>query len=792
MINLFGLAVGIACCILVLLHVKDELSYDQFLGNEDQLYRVTIDAKLGEQEINAPLSPAPMAEALISLFPEVEAAARIFRSSFVGAEGVNVTRDEKRFIEERFFYVDSTLFDVMSYRFIAGDKDAALSAPNSIVLTERMATKYFGTEDPINKTLRIDNQADYRVTAIVQDVPDQAHWHFDFLASLSTLPISKDTRWVSNPFSTYLLLKPGQDVNVLETKLQRLVDEHIAEQFQSILGLSVEQFVGSGGRYNFALQRVADVHLHSQLDYEFEANGNIKYVYIFSIIAFLILMIACFNFMNLSTARSANRAKEVGIRKALGSFRKQLIGQFLFESIILCVLALGIGLMLVKLSLPAFNTLLGKNIAVAYLSGFFLPVVIGFVLLLGLLAGSYPAFFLTSFNTISVIKGKRGTGSRNSRLRSTLVVFQFAISIVLMIGTAIVYQQVDFIQSKGLGFDKDHVVIVERGAALGSNRETFKHELMKSQGVIAAAGLDNLPGSILNDDTFRPVGSPPDQLQVTWVVLGDYDIIKALNIAVIEGRDFTREAPRDSSVLIVNKAAAKQLRFENAVGEQVTSPFANPNQPDRIYDIVGVMGDVHFESLHQEIKPLVIELASDSNPLSYLAIKIRPDQMAETIADIEDAWQAFVPGEPFEYAFLDQRIGSLYQADRQTGQMVGIFSGLAIMIACLGLFGLAAFIAESRVKEVGIRKVLGASVSGIVRLFTQDFLKLVVFAFLLAAPIAFLVMRSWLEAFAYRIDISWMLFVMVGGIAVLIAFATVCYQSMRAALINPVDALRAE
>ena len=791
-INLVGLAVGLACCILVLLHVTDELSYDKFLSTSDRLYRVTIDAQLGEQEIEAPLSPAPMAAALAAELPEVEAAARVFRSTFVGAEGVRVSRETSQFLEQRFYYVDSTFFQVMPFRVISGSLNGALDQPNSIVLTQTMANKYFGHNNPINQTLRINNEADYLVTAVVENVPSQSHWHFDFLASLSTLPISQNTQWVSNPFTTYVLLKPDADLTSLQSKIQAMVDANVGEQFQAIFGLSIEQFVSSGGRYNFGLQPVTEVHLYSQLDYEFEPNSSITYVYIFSIVALLILIIACFNFMNLSTARSANRAKEVGVRKALGSFRKQLVLQFLIESVLLCALALVAAIMLVKLALPTFNSLLGKSIQMAFFDGGFLLSAIGFVLLLGILAGSYPAFFLTSFNTISVLKGTSRTGTRKSRLRSSLVVLQFAISITLMLGTAVVYQQVDFIQDKRLGFDKDYVMVIERGSAIGSQREVFKQELKQHPGVLAAAGLENLPGSTLGDDTFRPVGSAADEVYVTWVVYGDHDVIETMGMEVTAGRDFSRDAPRDSSVLILNQAAVQQMGIENPVGQQVSSPFASPNQPDRIYNIVGTLADVHFESLHQEIRPLAIELAPEGNPLSYLIVRVDPTQIQEAIAHAEATWTAFVPGESFEYSFLDQHLDALYKADRRTGQLVGLFAGLAIFVACLGLFGLSAFMAESRIKEVGIRKVLGASAAGIVGLFSKDFLKLIIIAFALAAPIAFVVVQSWLEAFAYRVEFSWSLYVLVGCLVILIAFVTVGFQCLKAALTNPVKALRYE
>ena len=787
-INIAGLSIGLACCILIMLFVRDELSYDRFFDDSDRIYRVAIDGRIGEQEILAPVSPAPLIAAFEESFPEVEVAARIFRSEFHGAEGVLVGYGDHRFIEKRLYYVDSTFFDVFSYTLKSGNPTTALSAPNSIVLTETTARKYFGTVEAVGQVVRIDNQFDYRVTGVVEDPPAQTHWKFDVLASLVSLPISNSTRWLGNPFSTYFLLREGHNAADLEVKLGEYVDRIVGPQLLEVFGMSMEQFSASGGRYRYYTQPLTDIHLESGLEYELGVNSDIRYVYTFIAVAFLILSIACFNFVNLSTARSARRAREVGIRKVLGSGRRQLTIQFLGEALVLCSMSMVLALSLVQGILPGFNELVGKSISVPYSQGYFLPLIAGFTLVVSLLAGVYPAIFLTSFKITHVLKGKMLTGGTSNRFRSSLVVLQFAITIALMIGTAVVFQQIGYTQTKRLGFDKEHVVVLDRGMALGQQRDAFKQELLAMPGVVSASSVDNLPGSTMGDDSFRAVDAPADQLKLTWMLYADDDVIETMGMNIVDGRDFTQG---DSAVLILNRTAVEMFGWDNPVGKQIASPFAGANMPDRIYDVVGVVEDFHFESLHEEIRPLAIELASGYVP-EFLVVRVGPEDVAATLEAIETSWQEFVPREPFSYSFLDNNLETLYRTDRQTGRLIGIFAALAMLIACLGLFGLAAFMAEKRVKEVGIRKVMGASTAGIVGLFAKEFVWLVSIAFFIAAPMAYFAVNRWLESFAYRIDINASIFVATGALAMLIAFLTVSYQSMRAAQSNPVEALRRE
>ena len=785
-INVAGLAVGLACCLLILLFVRDELSYDRHHEKADQIYRITLEALLGEQEINGPIAPAPMAQALVNDYPEVVQATRLF--TFSGETFVRY--EDKRFVEERFFFGDSTVFEVFTFPLLRGDPETALVEPNTVVLTESTARKYFGAEDPMGQTIRIDEENDYEVTGVMADVPENSHFHFDFLGSLGTLDRSRSPVWVSNNFRTYFILAEGQSAEALEAKFPAMVEKYAGPQVEEILGITIEQFFASGGRFEFHLQALTDIHLHSQLNYEIEPNGDITYVYAFSIIAFLILLIACINFMNLATARSAGRAKEVGVRKVLGSNRRQLTLQFLMESMLLSVIALGVALVLAVVLLPVFNTLSGKALQINYGDGAVLAGLVGLAVLVGLLAGSYPAFFLASFRIVNVLKGKGQAGLKSSRLRSGLVVFQFVISIALMIGTAMVYRQVDYVQNKHLGFEKEHVIVLERFDALGPQQEAFKEQIRQHPNVVAVAGANTLPGRTFGDTSFFPEGSPPDQLRNIRLLFSDFDLFETLNLELVDGRFFSHDFSTDSTAIILNEAAVKEfgLTVSEAVGKRLVSPGFS-DEEEQYIPIIGVMKDFHFQSLHDAIRPLGMFIGRN---LSYLAVRIRPDDIPGTLAWLETEWQAFAPEQPFTYSFLDSDVDALYQEDQRQGSLFGTFALLAIVIACLGLFGLAAFTAEQRTKEIGVRKVLGASVPGIIVLLSKEFTKLVVVAFVVAAPVAYLVIDRWLQGFAFRVDISWWIFLMAGLAALVIAWLTVSYQSIRAALTNPVEALRYE
>lgn len=784
-INVSGLAVGLACCLIIFLFVRHEFSYDRHHEKAERIYRIGFDARIGDASFHAAVSPTLMAETLLRDFPEVEQTTRLF--AFSG--NVSVRHEDRRFVEKGFLFADSTIFDVFTFPFVQGDSRKALTEPYTVVLTEATAEKYFGAGDPVGQTLAI-NDDDYRVTGVIEGVPDASHFHFDMLGSMeSNQGGLSNTTWVSNNFYTYLVLPPGYDAQVFEDKLSELVENYVGPVAQEIFGASYEEFMAASG-FRYFIQPLTDIHLHSDLDYEIEPNGNIAYVYALVAIAVLILLIACINFMNLATARSAGRAREVGIRKSLGSERGQLIRQFLFEAICMSTLALVLALALVQFVLPLFNHLADTSLNNAFLSEpFLLIVLLVLALIVGVLAGSYPAFFLSSFRPAQVLKGKVQQGASGTLLRNGLVVFQFAISIALMVCTGVVFNQIRYVQDKNLGFDEERVVVLERAGVLGEQNDAFRQQLLLLPAVEQVSFAAHLPGRLVGDNAYHREGASTEELESLRAMFADHDFVETLGMRLVAGRSFSRDRAADSAAVILNQAAVQRLGWtEDPVGKVITQPALTGEEPD-YYTVIGVVENFHFESLHEQIDPVIIHL---SDFIRYATVRIAPGDLPNTLASIEQTWNAFIPEAPFEYAFLDQDFDAMYAADRQTGRLFTAFALLAIFIACLGLFGLASYLIQQRTKEVGVRKVLGATVPGIVGLLSKDFARLVLVANLIAWPMAYFAMRAWLANFAYHVEMGVGLFVLAAGMALAIALLTVSYQSIRAATADPVKSLRYE
>ncbi len=790
LINLVGLAAGLACCLLIVLFVLDELSYDRFHDQADRIYRIYFSSsRASGTEMQAPLTPAAMTAALVEEFPEVEAATRI-----LGFRGQRTVRYEDRsFVEEGIYYVDSTFFDVFSFPVRRGRPQAAFAAPNRVALTEQAARKYFGDEDPINKTLVFSDTAFYQVVGIVADAPPNSHFQFDFLVSMPSLwshPAFRDDDWISDNFYAYLLLRQGADPAALEAKLLDLVARRAGAQMQEFLGYSFDDFLAQS-RLTYFLQPLLDIHLRSHLQYELWPNGDVAYVYLFTAIAVFILLIACINFMNLATARSAGRALEVGVRKALGAQRAQLVRQFLSESMLLAFGAMLLAVVLAAALLPVFNALAHKALTVAVL---FRPSVLlamlGLVLGVGLLAGGYPAFFLSRFQPVTALKGAAQTGLQRSWLRNGLVIFQFAISIGLIVGTAVVFNQLHYARTKHLGFDCEHVVVIRRVHELGAAVEPFKQALLDDPRVVRAARAHATPGGTFGYQSFLPEGWDDNKTAHMTPLFTDHDLVETLRLEVVDGRDFSRSLSTDSSAFLINEAAVRMLGWETPVGKRLTMPGATGQEDTRTGEVIGVVADFHYASLHDEIAPMALLIYP--RPLPALAVRLQPDDLPRTLAFLEATWRRFQPGKPFQYTFLDDDFDALYRADERLAQIFTAFALFAVLIACLGLFGLASFTAAQRRKEIGVRKVMGATVSQIVLLLSKDFTKLVLAAFVLAAPPAYFAMRRWLDAFAYRVDLSWLIFLLAGLLALLVALLTVSYQSVKAALADPVESLRYE
>lgn len=786
-INIFGLSIGIACCVLISLFVLDELSYDRYHEKADRIYRVKVQGIVGTNEFNGAETCVPLADALVREFPEVTTAARLYRGGFPV-----VRYGDKVFSEERFYWADNTVFDVFTIPFIKGDPKTALSKPNTIVITQTMAEKYFGEDDPMGKTLNTDNRVDYLITGVVKDVPRNSHFHYDFLASLLGTDAAKNMFWVSNNIYTYFVLKEGVSYKALEEKLKGLVVKYVGPHIQQAAGISLEQFLKSGGAYGYFLQPLTDIHLYSDVEFEWEPNSDIAYIYIFSLIALAILAIACINFMNLATARSTRRAREVGIRKTLGSFHTQLIRQFLAESMIMSFLAIVTGLILVEFLLPWFSGLTGKHLAIRYLGSYFtIPLLLGLVVFVGFAAGIYPAFFLASFKPVEVLKGTLKKMGKSSWLRSGLVIFQFTVSIILFIGTFVVHSQLDFIRNKKLGFDKERLVVIKKTDDIGTQIEPFKQELLKLPGVIHVSNTSTLPGKSFNSNAHKMAGTTGEETHIIWSMRSDYDFDKTFRVKMAEGRFYSRDFQTDESAVVINEAAVKTLGLKKPIGKVLVEMGQTPDNSEN-YQIIGVLEDFHFESLHQKIRPMLINLYRKGQFGRYVSVRVGPGDIRETLVQLEKIWRKFAMNQAFEYDFFDREFARIYEAEERTGQIFAIFSILAICVACLGLFGLAAFTTEQRTKEIGIRKALGASVTGIVTMLSKEFTRWVLAANIIAWPVAYFIMRRWLRDFVYRTDIEIWMFILAAVLAFVIAYLTLSYQVLKSALANPVEALKYE
>lgn len=788
LINIIGLAIGMACCLLILMFVNDELNYDNYNENAERICRIAGSYRYGGRDFQFGTVSAPMAKVLIDEYPEVEDTVR-----FRGQGNFIVKFAEKSFTERRVIFSDPTIFNVFTIPLRQGEPKTALKDPYTLVLNKKTAEKYFGKENPLGKIIKLDNEKDYKITGVFTDIPHNSHFHFDIIASLASLEESCSPSWLRDNFFTYILLKPGASPKALEAKFPRLIKKYFAPELEKQFGQSMETLINEGNvRAEFYLQPLLRIHLYSDLMAELEANSDIKYVYIFSAIALFILVIASINFMNLTTARSAGRAKEVGMRKVLGSDRRQLIGQFLVESTVLSIIAMVIALVLVNLALPYFNSLSGKELPLAdNYNGVMVLSMLVITLLTGLLAGFYPAFFISAFHPISVLKGQLKSGVKSGSLRSTLVVFQFTVSIVLIIGTLVVMNQLNYIQNKKLGFDKDRVLILHNANLLDQQVQTFKNEMLKYPQIKNAAVSSYLPvPSARHGGAVSPEGQWDNETSTStsvqnWTV--DYDYITTLGMKLAAGRNFSRSNPTDTSAVIINQAAAKQFGWEKSLGKRLDRFFGEGEI--KSFTVIGVVEDFHFESLRNTIAPVLLYLGQTGGLISF---RINTDNIPGAIDLLRDKWEKFLPGQPFEYSFLDERFDQVYRTEQRLGKIFGTFALLAIFVGCLGLFGLAAFIAEQRTKEIGIRKVLGASIPSIIRLLSLEFVRLVAAATLIAWPLAYLIMNQWLREFAYKTSLSIWIFLAAGISAVTIALITVGYQSVKTALTDPAKCIQYE
>jgi putative ABC transport system permease protein len=786
-INILGLSIGLATCLLIIFYVVDELGYDRYNEHASLIYRIDADIKFGSNLFVGAVAPDPVGPILQKDYPEVQKAVR-----FRMRGPMLIRKGEQNISEHNVVFADSTLFDVFTLPVLSGDARTALTQPHTVVINESTAKKYFNSTDVVGKTLLVSDSVNYKITAVIKDVPHASHFHFDIFVAMAGLPESRQNMWLSNNFNTYILLRPGADPAKLQNQLKDLLRRNVGQQLQAMVNTSYDAFEKSGNYDKLTLMPLTQIHLHSNKDSEFDANGNILYVYIFSFTALIILIIACINFMNLSTARSANRAREIGVRKVLGSLKTNLIAQFLIESMLVSFIAMFIALLIARLAIPYFNDLSGKNISTdMFFSNWLLPALTALVLIVGLLAGSYPAFFLSGFRPIEVLKGKFNAGFKSSWLRSGLVVFQFFISITLIIGTLVIYRQLNYIQNRSLGYNRSNILIIYGTSSLGNQVKTFKDELLKINGVENATITGYLPTNGYNNSNPVFRDAIPDQKRAistqNWSV--DENYVPTLDIQMAAGRNFSSKLATDSNAVVINQTAAKLLGFADPVNKTVYELANLKIQKTKPYTIIGVVKDFNFNSLRENVTPLVLHLNVDK---ASIAVKIKGDNTAGVMLQISNKWHSFNPSLPFNSAFMDDNFNSMYLAETRLGNIFITFAGLAIFIACLGLFGLVSYASEQRTREIGIRKVLGASVKNIVTMLSTDFLKLVVISALVAFPVGWYLMHLWLRDFAYRINISWWIFALAGMLALAIALVTVSLQAVKAAVANPVKSLRSE
>jgi putative ABC transport system permease protein len=787
-INIIGLAAGLGVCLLIVLYVTDEISYDRYNANAGRIYRIDADVNFNNTQIDAVATPQLMGPTLVRTYPRIQQMVR-----FRNPGDILVKKGNDRINDHHAVFADSTLFQVFTIPLIQGNPNTALNTSHSIVIDESAALRYFNSTDVVGKTLEIgsDNTL-VKVTGVFRDMPENSQFHFSFIRPLRDGDMG-DPTWLSNNYPLYILAQPGVSREALQKDVDQCVSINLGRELQSMLHTNEAELEKAGNHFRYHLMPLTDIHLHSNKQGELEANGDIQTVYIFSIIAALILLIACVNFMNLSTARSANRAREVGIRKVAGSTRGYLIAQFLTESVLLCLFSLVIALGIALLLLPYFNQLAGKDLRAPALFGpRFLLILLAPALLVGVLAGSYPAFYLSSFQPIQVLKGKVAAGFKSSWLRSSLVVGQFVISIGLIVCTLVVYRQLQYIRSREIGFNRDQVLVLHNTSDFGGkNVVTLRKDLIRMSGVTDVAVSSDMPtktDGYDQDGWFRTASLDARQIVVVTNLFVDDRYVPTLGMKMAKGRNFDiTQFKTDSSALIINEAAAALLGFKDPVNQTLYHP--GDSMKPVPYHIVGVVKDFNYSSMHDRIYPLVMQFADN---FGAMAIRFRTADVFGLVGQIEAKWHGIQQGIPFNYTFLNDDFNKMYAAEQKTSRLFITFAVFAIFIACLGLFGLVTYAAEQRMKEIGIRKVLGANLTGIVGLLCKDFVLLIGIGALIAFPLAGWFMYKWLQSFAYRTDIGWWIFLVAGLTALAIALFTVSIQTIRAAVTNPIKSLRTE
>ncbi len=785
-LNIIGLSVGIACSLLIALYLINEISFDRFHENKDRIYRVILDGKIGEQEIKAAYTCAPLGPALLNEMPEVEAFVR------VNGWGETIIKNyEQSFSEDAFMEADSSFFQIFSIPLIKGDTKSVLNEPHTLVLSQLAASRIFGNEDPVDKMLKVGmDTVLFRVTGIFSDIPENSHFRADIISSFMTNRRANDTHWMSNSFFTYLLLKPDSDVSQVEIKLKEILLKYIGPEVEKFLGITVEEFESKGNRYSMYLQLLTDMHLDPSIDDGQGSATDPKYLWIFASIALLIIFIASVNFMNLATAQAAGRAKEVGMKKVSGSSRSMLISQFLAESVILTFFSLIISLVIVKISLPFFNNLLSSDLQFSLTAKWFIiPVLLVLTIMVGVFAGSYPAFYLSSFQPVNVLKGKMKDSMKNGRLRSLLVILQFSISITLIVGTLIMFRQISFMLNRDLGFDKEQLLVITRAETVENHVNAFKQEMLAINGVLSITSSTAVPGHNNNNNGYLMKERQDETflLQTNWV---DPDYFKTYRMKINTGRGFSLEFGSDNAACLINSSAVRQF----GLTEPLKGVFLRPDDTENSKEmpIIGVVDDFNFESLHRAIGPYIFRFKSETNNWGYFTIRLDQTFNQKTIKSIESVWKNFTHNDPMQYFFMDEDFNRMYSQEKQSSRLALLFAILAIIIASLGLFGLTSYTVQQRTKEIGIRKTMGASTNEIFFLISREIMILVTISTFIAWPLIYYLADKWLQNFYFRINLQVWDFLIGFLIALIIAILTISYQTLKTANINPAFSLRYE
>jgi putative ABC transport system permease protein len=786
--NVFGLAIGLTSFLFITLYVIHELSYDRFHENYENIYRLKVVGRMAGGEIDQAVTAAPMAQAMINDYPEVLVAARVTQMG-----DWLVKYGENKFNESGILFADSTFFNLFDFRLLRGDPNTALARPRSVILTEEYANKYFGDRDPMGLQMSFETDTVlYTVTGVVQNIPDNSHIKFDMLASLISYPGQANNQfWISHNFYTYIVVRDGTMKDDLEEKFQGMVIKYVGPQITQALGISIQDFLDAGNSFRYVLEPLKDLHLRGAKQYNLEPLGSQSTVYIFAVIALLILIIAIINYINLATARSATRAKEVGVRKVAGANKPGLVFQFLGESVLIVTFSTVIAVILVYALTPFFNQLIGKELSAAILDN---PVgvifLIALILVVGISSGAYPAFVLASYNPTAVLKGTMNPGSMSKTMRGILVVVQFTISIVIIIGSIIVYSQLNYVTKKDTGFEKENLIVVKRADSFFRQRESFRDQVMQVPGVKNAAFSRAVPGTNFNNNAFLLDDDPDKNTYLINQTQVSFDFAQTLGVELAEGRFFSREYGEDSTAILINEAAVKSLGITDPVGKYILQP-QGPQQFQRL-KIIGVMKDFNIASMHKPIEPVCFTVLGNFGGDQFATIRLTGDDVPATIRAIEEKWQSFTSNQPFQYEFFTDSWNNLYSSEMKTGKIFFLFSLLAIFIACLGLLGLITYITNKRTREIGIRKTYGASVQVVLRLLSREVVYLILISSLFAYPIAYFGSKYWLEGFASKVKVSPLIYIIATLAALAIGWLSIFYQTRKAAGYSPADALRIE